>query len=114
MVARREERAARNESTFRHINESIKDSAERFHSDDNDFVCECSDIECTALIRVTLDEYERVRSRGDHFAVVAGHERLDVERVVERTDRFLVVEKTGAGASIAEGLDPRREKPERG
>lgn len=107
-MATREERAARNEATFRQINESIKDAAERFHSDDNDFVCECSDIECIALIRVTLEEYERVRTRSDHFAVVAGHEQPEIEGVVERTDRFLVVEKTGAGAAIADELDPRR------
>jgi hypothetical protein len=42
---------------------------------------------------MTLDEYERVRSQRDRFALVPGHENSAIERVVERDDRYVVVDK---------------------
>ena len=38
---------------------------------------------------------------------VQGPEDNEVERVVERTDRYLVVEKIGDAAEEADDLDPR-------
>ena len=102
------ERAARNEATFRETNESIESVAERFQARENDFLCECSDNTCGELIRLGLDEYERVRARGTTFVLRPGHEDTAVERVVEHhRDRYVVVEKTGAGAAVAAELDPR-------
>jgi hypothetical protein len=42
---------------------------------------------------MTPDEYERVRSQRDRFAVVPGHENSEIEHVVERDDRYVVVDK---------------------
>lgn len=42
---------------------------------------------------MTLDEYVRVRSQRDRFALVPGHENSAIERVVERDDRYVVVDK---------------------
>jgi hypothetical protein len=56
---------------------------------------------------MTLEEYESVRSRGDQFALVSGHEDERIERVVEQHDRYEVVQKTGDGAGIARELDAR-------
>ena len=106
-MASRADRAARNEAAFRETNESINRIAGRFDSAENDFVCECADPSCAELVTLRLDEYEAVRSRGDRFFVVAGHDDPAIERVVERQDRFVVVEKIGPGAAIAEELDPR-------
>jgi len=85
--------AARTESLFRGVNERIAESAGRFGADDASFVCECDDPTCTDRVRVTLDEYEGVRSDGARFLIVDGHEDPDVERVVERRPRFSLVEK---------------------
>jgi len=49
-----------------------------------------------------------VRAHPRRFFLLATHELLDVERVVERHDDYLVVEKIGEGADIAERTDPRR------
>jgi hypothetical protein len=38
------------------------------------------------------------------FAVVPGHERLDVERVVEEGRGYFVVEKLGEAGEAAEAL----------
>ena len=100
---------ARNESLFREVNERIKQVNEHFHTDEEaDFICECGDDECTEPVGLTLGEYEGVRRRSTLFAVVPGHVEADVERVVERTGRFVVVEKTDPeAAAIAAADDPR-------
>jgi hypothetical protein len=38
-------------------------------------------------------EYEHVRSDNDRFALVPGHEDEEIERVVERSERYIVVDK---------------------
>jgi hypothetical protein len=57
---------------------------------------------------MTIAEYEEVRSEPTHFAIANGHEVVDVERVVEKNDRFSVVEKfAGEAERIAVETDPR-------
>ena len=105
----REERVAKNEALFREVNERIKRMNEHLDTDDEaDFICECGDGECTHPVSLTLVEYEEVRSRGTHFAVLPGHVVPEVERVVARYPRFAVVEKTEPrAASTAASDDPR-------
>jgi hypothetical protein len=101
-------RIARNEATFRRINEDI--SRGRDADDDTTlvgFVCECGQANCARLIEMTPSEYEHVRGDGRRFAVVPGHEIEPVETVVERNARYAVVRKRGRGGSIAEAMDPR-------
>jgi hypothetical protein len=40
-----------------------------------------------------MAEYERVRGQRDRFAVVPGHERDEIEHVVEQSDRYAIVDK---------------------
>ena len=106
----RDRRIAENESVFRDVNERIEDTAERFWIGGaltQAFLCECGSAGCTAKLRVTLEEYERVRSEPTHFLVIPGHEVTEIERVVRRGDEHVVVEKFGAGAEIALERDPR-------
>ena len=58
----REVRLARTEALFRDVNERIAETAQRFDSDETQFVCECADPECTERVHATLDEYEQVRT----------------------------------------------------
>ena len=105
----RAERAAKNEAVFREVNEKIEGVALSQPGDSERLavLCECSQPTCVATVDITVDEYEATRADGTHFVLIAGHEDLGIERVVERTDRFLVVQKTNAGADVARGLDPR-------
>lgn len=67
-----------------------------FHTDGEtrgSFVCECSNDTCVDPVELTPAEYGDVRAHATRFFVVRGHEDEDLERVVEETDRFLVVEK---------------------
>ena len=112
MDTTRQERFAENESVFRDVNERVEESHERFGAEGlQEFLCECGDEACTERIFLTLEEYEAVRRNPTRFALVPGHEIEDVEEVVERTDRFAVVEKTGLGRRVAEERDPRRRNP---
>lgn len=105
----REERVAKNEALFREVNERIKRMNEHLETkDEADFICECGDADCTAPVSLTLTEYEEVRHRGTHFAVVPGHVVPDIERVVARYPRFAVVEKTEPqAAGIVARENPR-------
>jgi hypothetical protein len=54
-------------------------------------------------------QYEELRSEPTHFAVVPNEEHVspDVERIVDKRDRYWLVEKIGEAAEIAEKTDPR-------
>lgn len=102
------QRVAMNEATFRKINEGV--DARPDPSGLLTFVCECGRLGCNKLVQLTRAEYEAVRRNPRRFAILDGHEIPEVEEVVERHDRFLVVEKTDdPEAEIVEHTDPRRE-----
>ncbi|HEX5859957.1 MAG TPA: hypothetical protein VFY91_17750 [Microbacterium sp.] len=101
------QRVAMNEATFRKVNEGMQ--AGQDPAKPLTFICECGRLNCTRLIELTRAEYEGVRQNPRRFAVVEGHEIPEAEEIVERHERYLVVEKTGAPeAEIVEHTDPRR------
>jgi hypothetical protein len=96
-VEARDARLAKNEALLREVNERIHEVGERLQvlPDDEllDFRCECGRPACESLISMTAREYEHVRSDNDRFAVAPGHEEAEIERVVERDERYVVVDK---------------------
>ena len=99
---------ARTESAFREVNEAIAKTAARFDAEEADFVCECADADCVHRVTAALEEYEDVRAEPTHFLLAPGHHEPAVERVVERTGEYDVVEKfTTTVARIARRLNPR-------
>jgi hypothetical protein len=105
----REERLARNEVLFRELNETIQAVAHAHGSDAHiyEFVCECSNIDCTLSLPLTLEVYEDTRGAPDLFLVAPGHDLPEIEDVVREGDRFQVVRKRGAAAELATRTDPR-------
>jgi hypothetical protein len=104
----RAERQGRNESLFREVNERIAELNQTFQIEGrSEFLCECSREECKEPVSISIDEYETVRRAPTRFFVIPGHEDESVERVIERSDRYVVVEKFGEAADEAEDLDPR-------
>jgi hypothetical protein len=100
------ERAAKNQSLFREVNERIEelDPLSSFA----EFVCECAKTECAEHVSLTVEEYERVRQHPNCFFVLPGHEIAAVEEVVDANQRYLIVAKLGPGAPVAHELDRRR------
>jgi hypothetical protein len=106
-----QERAARNQSLFREVNERIEALPSLPPSTFIEYVCECFLNECTEHISLTSSEYEAVRRHPTRFAVLPGHIDPMVERVipgVSAIDRYEVVDKIEAAGDIAAHLDPRR------
>jgi hypothetical protein len=100
------QRAAKNQSLFREVNERIEDLAAS--ASFSTFICECMDETCDASVSLTIEEYEHIRSGSNRFLVLPGHQVSSDETVIEGNDRFLVVAKLGAGEPVAEALDPRK------
>ena len=105
----REERLARNETLFRSVNENIEDAAISGQLDDHvfEFFCECSNLDCTLLMPMTLAEYERVRADPRQFVVAPGHELPEIEAVVAQSSAYQVVVKEGEAAEFVTEHDPR-------
>ncbi|HEV8250424.1 MAG TPA: hypothetical protein VGQ15_10665 [Gaiellaceae bacterium] len=112
-MAARAERKARNEALFREVNErraAIDRQARGGWADPTElfeFVCECG-VEggCEGRVQMTLEEYESVRQQDDRFPVVPGHESPEIETVVERNERYVVVDKHAEFEPLVED-DPR-------
>lgn len=84
---------ARTESAFREVNEAIAVTAARFDAEEADFICECADPQCAHRVTAELEEYDEVRAEATQFLLAPGHHEPEVERVVERTRKFDIVEK---------------------
>jgi hypothetical protein len=103
------EKVARNNALFRDANERIESAAaDADLGVDNPipFICECSDRACTTLIRLSLDDYRRVRSNSRWFAHAPGHEEsLDgAVRPLEQHGAYVLVEKVGRAGEITQAL----------
>jgi hypothetical protein len=98
--------AALSQGLFREINERIDELGELWAGDQTgQYVCECLETTCTEIVRgLSRDEYHQIRCEASEFVVLPGHERLDVEEVVDRHPRWLVVRKIGTGAEVADHL----------
>jgi hypothetical protein len=104
----RAERQGRNESLFREVNERIAELNQTFQVEGrSEFLCECSRDECKDPVSISIGEYEEIRESPARFFVLPGHEDELVERVVERNERYVTVEKFGEAAEEADQLDPR-------
>jgi hypothetical protein len=94
---------------FRRLNEQIRLLADGLGLDaEFDLVCECTDGDCFEGLTVSAEDYEGIRRFPTRFVAKPGHAADQVERVVEETASFLVVEKIGADAQTAIRFDARR------
>jgi len=112
------ERQARNEALIREVNERIERLDKEAEAADLgnesarfEFLCECGvgdaeDLACQGRVEMTLAEYEEVRDQDDRFALVPGHETEDLERVVRRAERYVIVDKKPEAEPFVED-DPR-------
>jgi hypothetical protein len=102
-----QKRLAKNEVSFRSLNETIEKAATGNGHHRARFVCECTNEDCGKEIELTLAEYEAVRRDRSRFLVVLGHEDERVEIIVHRNGSYSVVQKTGEACKVVERADPR-------
>jgi hypothetical protein len=102
----REDRAARNQSMFRQINERLtRDDPLGGMTGSHVITCECADPACVQALAISAAEYEAMRREPRRFAVHPDHVYPDVERVVSRSRTFSVVQKIGQAGEVAESLE---------
>ena len=103
------ERAAKNESTFRLMNESLAQKAAElgFGGERTPYLCECEAERCTKVVELTRAEYEAVRAHSKRFVMRPGHEEAD-DRIVQEEAGFTVIEKAGEEGELVAEHDPRR------
>jgi hypothetical protein len=108
----RDERVSRNEAMYREVNREIERSSRDSGQQPQDrfeVICECGEDGCSATLEVTVTEYDDAHSQRDRFVVAPGHENERIEHVVERKDRYLVVDKFGDAERVAEEEEMRRD-----
>jgi hypothetical protein len=110
----RAQRAAKNQSLFREINERVKELNTGFGVvlPMGEWICECSNDTCVERVELLMEEYEAVRRNGARFLVAPSDDHVwhDLESLVERNERYWVVEKEGVAAALTSDADPRSPK----
>lgn len=106
----RARRLALNEAFFREVNEQIQSGARGFGDDGHsyEYMCECSNVDCTFMLPMTQQQYEHVRSNGAWFAIVPAHNLPEIEDVVARHESYWIVSKRGETGEFVAMRDPRR------
>jgi hypothetical protein len=106
----RHERVSRNEAMFRSVNREIEQASEQLgegRQDRIEVICECGQDGCSETFELTLAEYDDAHAQRDRFVITPGHEDAQIERVVARTERYLVVDKFGEAERIAKEEERR-------
>jgi hypothetical protein len=100
-------RIAQNQSLFREINERVKELNQAFDAlaRQSEWICECANTECLEPVQLSHQEYEAVRARGNDCFFVKpdeAHVVPEVENILEKHERYWVVQKIGVAAESAE------------
>jgi hypothetical protein len=104
----REQRMARTEALFREVNERVAAAAHQLGPGiPHEFLCECSNPDCTFRLELPLNLYESCRADPRQFVVLPLHYMPEVEELVVEEESYWVVRKTGEAGEYVERLDPR-------
>lgn len=99
MKTHAERRLKENEIIFREANENIRQFIEETTGKKNEavrFYCECSNMKCKGRISISTNEYKQAHKSQKHFIVIPGHEVTKIEKVLNKSAKFNVVQKFGA------------------
>ena len=100
MTAEHEAEREADEATLREVQAELELSRQRVP-----IICECDDPSCHAPILLGEEEYELVRSDGTCFVIVTGHSTAG--EILEESQGYTIVHKTGFGAELSQELGPR-------
>jgi hypothetical protein len=94
-------KAAQNRLVFRSVNQRIKELGEKLlrTESETDFVCECDDPGCIKMITMPIAEFKAFERMENCFMVAPGHEDAEVQQVVTRHRRYVVVANVRAAGA---------------
>lgn len=108
-----EEGKAANQGVFREANERLHRGAINILGPQSaadgapvPFLCECPNLDCRAVVLLTLDEYEQIRATPEGGLALPGHEDLTIERVTASNERFVSTAKVGRAGQVQRNGDP--------
>jgi hypothetical protein len=102
------EQLAQRQNLFRQANERIEHAAAAVnYIGVRPFICECSLDGCVLHVEVTATAYDEIRGHAARFVTLPGHEIAAIEVIVERNERYQVVEKMNVYGEIAVSGNPR-------
>ena len=96
------ERQAQNEAMFRAVNREIETASKEVGDTELEVLCECGREGCREVIVVTATVYDSIHGQQDRFLLVAGHETPEIERVVESSGEYVIVDKFGEAEQAVE------------
>jgi hypothetical protein len=102
-----EKGVARNEATFRDVNEALARGHWPGEDEPTAYRCECGRLGCSRMIELRPADYERIREHPRRFLIAPDHEISEVETVVETHTSYVVVEKRDEAGRVTEATDPR-------
>ena len=88
-----DERIALNEALFREVNKNILKTSAEGRYEEAHFICECGEISCEEKIALPVETYRSIRQNIRRFFVKPGHEIPKAETVLERHERYCLIEK---------------------
>jgi hypothetical protein len=90
----RQARIEENEKLFRVVNERVEPMQDGLQTGaEPQWVCECGDETYFQKLTVALGDYHEVRAHDDRFLIKPGHEKFEVETIVDERGAYVVVEK---------------------
>ncbi len=99
------ERVTKNESLFRAVNRQIELVSRELDEGADapvEVLCECGQEGCSAVISLSVSEYERAHAEDDRFTLAVGHDTPEIEGVVEEHGSWIVVDKFGEAEELVE------------
>lgn len=119
-ISASERRKIENEMIFRRANEVVGDKLDEIdanHIQDGNpdlvrnedillqFMCECSDEDCTVRIPIKLSVYQTIHKNRGAFIIKLKHRVDAIEKVIRTEDEFSVVEKNNSTAEPGKFLN---------
>jgi hypothetical protein len=98
-----ERRVGENQALFREVNERVRSLNQALSLGVDTWICECANTGCFQRVELAASEYADVRSHPARFLVYPdeSHVAPEAERVVDRNERYWVVEKLGEARRAA-------------
>lgn len=94
-----ERRQTENEAMFRQANEKVQKKLKKMLPEDEYaslelyFYCECADETCAERIVMTPERYQVLHKKRDYFIIRPGHQRSQIERLVNKLSDYYTVQK---------------------
>lgn len=96
---------------YRAVNREIEQASAQMGDGPGDrieVICECGRKGCSETLELTVAEYDQAHEQRDRFVVAPGHEDEEIEHVVTRAERYLVVDKFGEAEDVVEAEERRK------